>query len=162
MKNTFSILVICGLFVSSFAQTARSDGAQNSPGTTPSVLIVVAHPDDESCFSATVYQITHNLHGNVDQFIITNGEGGFRYALLAEPFYGLQLTTEAVGRASLPEIRKHEVLSAGKILGIRNHFFLDQRDLRFTRDIQEVMDHHWQNKVVIGKIQRRLEECAYD
>jgi LmbE family N-acetylglucosaminyl deacetylase len=162
MKNKLSISIICGLFLSASAQTSGSGGAQNSPGVTLSALIVVAHPDDESCFSATVYQITHNLHGNVDQFIITNGEGGFRYSLLAEPFYGLQLTTEAVGRASLPEIRKREVLSAGKILGIRNHFFLDQRDVRFTQDIQEVLDQHWQFTVVLGQLKRRLEEGTYD
>jgi N-acetylglucosamine malate deacetylase 2 len=57
---------------------------QRSDQMTPRVLIVVAHPDDESCFAATVYQITHNLGGTVDQLLITNGEGGYRYSLLAE------------------------------------------------------------------------------
>ncbi len=92
----------------------------------PRVLIVVAHPDDEACFAATVYEITHNLGGVVDQLVITNGEGGYRYSLLAEPVYGVALTDEAVGRAALPEIRKRELLEAGKILGIANHFFLDR------------------------------------
>ena len=61
------------------------------------MLIVVAHPDDESCFSATVYEITHNIGGSVDQLIITNGEGGYRYSLPAEGYYHEPLTTEAVG-----------------------------------------------------------------
>src|SRR6266513_5463315 len=66
----------------------------------PRVLIVVAHPDDESCFAATVYEIAHNLGGTVDQLVITNGEGGYRYSLLAESYYGVKLTDEAVGRAA--------------------------------------------------------------
>jgi len=44
--------------------------------------------------------------------VITNGEGGYRYSLLAEPVYGVALTDEAVGRAALPEIRKRGLLTA--------------------------------------------------
>ncbi len=106
-------------------------------------LIVVAHPDDETCLAATVYEITHNLGGTVDQLVVTNGEGGYRYSLLADSIYGMALTDEAIGRAALPEIRKREALDAGRILGIANHFFLDQPDLRYTQDIDEVLDKHW-------------------
>lgn len=162
MKNKIFIFLICGLWASVSEQTVEGVGAQDSSALMPSVLIVVAHPDDESCFSATVYQITHNLRGKVDQFIITNGEGGFRYSLLAEPLYGVHLTTEAVGRVSLPEIRKQEALRAGKMLGISNHFFLDQRDVRYTQDIQEVIDQHWNFKMVLAQLQHRLEEGSYD
>ncbi|MGC2210697.1 MAG: PIG-L family deacetylase [Candidatus Korobacteraceae bacterium] len=128
----------------------------------PRVLIVVAHPDDEACFAATVYEITHNLGGVVDQMVITNGEGGYRYSLLAEPVYGVALTDEAVGRAALPEIRKRELLEAGKILGIANHFFLDQRDVRYTQDIDEVLNEHWRPGVVLPEVERRLAEGHYD
>ena len=126
------------------------------------MLIVVAHPDDEACFAATVYEITHNLGGVVDQLVITNGEGGYRYSLLAEPVYGVALTDEAVGRAALPEIRKRELLEAGKILGIANHFFLDQRDVRYTQDIDEVLNEHWQPGVVLPEVERRIAEGHYD
>jgi len=128
----------------------------------PRVLIVVAHPDDESCFAATVYEITHNLGGTVDQLVITNGEGGYRYSLLAESFYGLALTDEAVGRAALPEIRKRELLEAGRVLGIGNHFFLDQPDVRYTQDIDEVLEQHWQPGVVLPAIERRILAGHYD
>ena len=128
----------------------------------PRVLIVVAHPDDEACFAATVYEIVHNLGGVVDQLVITNGEGGYRYSLLAEPVYGAALTDEAVGRAKLPEIRKRELLESGKILGIANHFFLDQRDVRYTQDIDEVLNQHWQPGVVLPEVERRIAEGHYD
>lgn len=128
----------------------------------PRALIVVAHPDDETCFAATVYEITHNLGGTVDQLVITNGEGGYRYSLLAESFYGVALTDEAIGRAALPEIRKRELLEAGHILGIANHFFLDQRDLRYTQDIDEVLGEHWQPGVVLGEVERRIAAGNYD
>jgi N-acetylglucosamine malate deacetylase 2 len=128
----------------------------------PRVLIVVAHPDDESCFAATVYEITHNLGGVVDQMVITNGEGGYRYSLLAEPVYGVALTDEAVGRAALPEIRKRELLEAGRVLGIANHFFLDERDVRYTQDIEEVLGEHWRAGVVQPEVERRIATGHYD
>jgi LmbE family N-acetylglucosaminyl deacetylase len=128
----------------------------------PRVLIVVAHPDDESCFAATVYEITHNLGGTVDQLVITNGEGGYRYSLLAESIYGVALTDEAIGRAALPEIRKRELLEAGRILGIANHFFLDERDVRYTQDIDEVLGQHWHKGVVLPEVQRRITSGSYD
>ena len=43
------------------------------------VLIITAHPDDETTFAATVFKITHDLKGKVDIVIITNGEGGYKY-----------------------------------------------------------------------------------
>lgn len=81
----------------------------------------MAHPDDEYYFAATTYRTAVELHGVVDQLVITNGEGGFHYSSLAEPYYHKTLTTEAVGRKELPAIRKEETLNAGRILGIQNH-----------------------------------------
>jgi LmbE family N-acetylglucosaminyl deacetylase len=149
------------------AQAPAAQPPSPAPSTTagayrPRVLIVVAHPDDESCFAATVYEITHNLGGTVDQLVITNGEGGYRYSLLAESFYGVALTDEAVGRAALPEIRKRELLEAGRILGVANHFFLDQPDLRYTQDIDEVLNQHWQPGVVLPEVARRIAAGHYD
>jgi len=66
------------------------------------------------------------LGGRVDELIITNGEGGFRYSTLAEPYYKKSLTSEAIGREELPAIRRKETIRAGKVLGIQKHF-LDQK-----------------------------------
>ena len=66
------------------------------------------------------------------------------------------------GRAALPEIRKRELLDAGRILGIANHYFLDQRDVRYTQDVDEVLDTHWQKGVVEPEVRRRLENGNYD
>jgi N-acetylglucosamine malate deacetylase 2 len=98
------------------------------------VLLVVAHPDDEYTFAATVYRIAKELHGTVDQVVITNGEAGYRYSQLAEQFYHASLTQEAVGRARLPEIRRRETLAAGQVLGVRHHYFLGQKDAKYTLD----------------------------
>ena len=149
------ILLLCA--AAALAQTAPAQAAKSAPRA----LIIVAHPDDESCFAATVYEITHNLGGTVDQLVITNGEGGYRYSLLAESYYGLPLTDEETGRKMLPEIRKRELFEAGRILGITNHFFLDQRDVRYTQDIDEVLNQHWQQGVVLPELIRRLEAGNY-
>jgi N-acetylglucosamine malate deacetylase 2 len=110
------------------------------PGKT---LIVVAHPDDEYYFAATVYRMSVQLKGIVDELVITNGEGGFHYSTLAEPFYGETLATEESGRRELPAIRREETLKAGKILGIRDHFFLEQKDQAFTTDRDSGLKHLW-------------------
>jgi LmbE family N-acetylglucosaminyl deacetylase len=153
------LLLLAGFVV---AQPAAGTAPVPVSAAPPRVLIVVAHPDDEFCFAATVYEITHNLGGTVDQLVITNGEGGYRYSLLAESFYGVALTDEAIGRAAMPEIRKRELLEAGRILGISNHFFLDQLDLRYTQDIEEVLKQHWSPGVVLPDIERRLAAGNYD
>jgi LmbE family N-acetylglucosaminyl deacetylase len=165
MKNSLATVVRAVAIVvllTGFTAAQQSIPAPVSGAVPPRVLIVVAHPDDESCFAATVYEITHNLGGTVDQLVITNGEGGYRYSLLAESFYGVALTDEAIGRAALPEIRKRELLEAGHILGIANHFFLDQRDLRYTEDIDEVLGEHWSPGVVLGEVERRVAAGNYD
>src|SRR5258707_12566079 len=70
------------------------------------ILVVVAHPDDDTDFVGAVYKLTHVLGGKADLCVVTNGEGGYRYATLAKPIYGLKLTQDSVGRKGLPGIRK--------------------------------------------------------
>jgi N-acetylglucosamine malate deacetylase 2 len=118
------------------------------------ILVVVAHPDDEYAFAATIYRIAREIGGIVDQVIISNGEAGYRYSAPAEQIYGLHLTDEQVGRANLPEIRKQESLAAGRILGIRQHHFLDQKDSGFTLDPESV-NADW-DKQAIRKLLARL------
>jgi LmbE family N-acetylglucosaminyl deacetylase len=116
------------------------------------ILLVVAHPDDEYYFAATVYKMAVQLDAQVDELIITDGEGGFRYSTLAEPYYGKTLTVEAIGRKELPLIRKKEDINAGRILGIRRHFFLNQKDQHFTTDEKDGAKNGWDTGLVIGKI----------
>jgi len=127
----------------------------------PKVLAVVAHPDDEYSFAATVYGIVHELGGTVDQVVISNGEAGYRYSVLAEQIYGLKLSEEQVGRANLPEIRKQEALAAGRILGIRQHHFLDQKDTGYTLDAAQV-DSAWDKKAVRATLDQLLREEGYN
>jgi LmbE family N-acetylglucosaminyl deacetylase len=115
------------------------------PGKT---LLVVAHPDDEYYFAATVYRMAVQLKGTVDELVITNGEGGFHYSTLAEPFYGEALATEESGRKELPAIRREETLKAGKVLGIRDHFFLEQKDQIFTTDRDSGLKHLWDSAYI--------------
>ena len=73
--------------------------AQSAAGA-PKILIVVAHPDDEYAFAATVYRIIDELGGTVDQLVLTNGEGGFRYSRLAEAYY--RIAVDAGGCWPIP------------------------------------------------------------
>ena len=130
--------------------------------TPPTVLIVIAHPDDETGFAATVYKITHELHGNVDLALITNGEGGYKYSTLAEDYYHLELTDEKVGRENLPRIRKQELMNAGKIIGIRNYFFLDQWDRKYTTNERDPLDTAWDVGLVMVQLRRIMMNVKYD
>ncbi len=146
MKKFFSVFLF--IILISFQVQAQSDTALK-------VLIVTAHPDDDALFSASVYKITHNLGGKVDLCLITNGEGGYKYSTLGEPIYGLELTDEAIGREYLPEIRKKELKAGCAIVGIKDFFFLDQKDHRYTTNVHEIMDSTvWD----IPFVKRRLKE----
>ena len=127
----------------------------------PRVLLVTAHPDDDALFGGAVYKITHALGGKVDLAVVTNGEGGFKYSTLAEPIYGLDLTDEKVGRERLPAIRKRELMAGGAIVGIRNYFFLDQKDEEYTTSWQEAKKS-WDTEGVKARLREILERGDYD
>ena len=127
------------------------------------LLIVVAHPDDEYAFAATTYRLIRELGWTADQVLITNGESGYRYSAPAEVFYGVAISDEAGGRAHLPAIRKEEARRAGRVLGIRCHYFLDQRDLGFGTDPATADTSNW-NRPPHPRISRLSagEEEQYD
>ncbi len=128
----------------------------------PKALLVVAHPDDEYIFAATVYRFVRELGGEADQVVITDGEGGYRYAALAESIYGVSLTKESEGRARLPAIRKQETLNAGKILGIRKHYFLDQKDSGFGTDASGATTANWDKPKIVEFLLSLLARERYD
>jgi LmbE family N-acetylglucosaminyl deacetylase len=134
---------------------AQSDEALN-------VLMVIAHPDDEAMFAGSVYKITHELNGNVDLALVSDGSGGYRYAHLAEPIYGLELTDEKVARQHLPAIRKRELMSAGRIIGTRNYFFLDQFDHQYTENADTVLQHVWDADFVRVRLRQIMTRVDYD
>jgi len=145
-------VAMCAFLLQSFPASAEP------PGKT---LLVVAHPDDEYYFAATVYRMAVQLHGRVDELIITNGEGGFRYSTLAEPYYNKPLTVEKIGRAELPAIRRKEALNAGKIIGIKRHFFLNQKDDNFTTDEEDGPEHGWSSELIANKIESLVKKEHY-
>ncbi|MFM7709788.1 MAG: PIG-L family deacetylase [Ferruginibacter sp.] len=155
LLRSFVLLVCWGTFWT----TANSQTLTQPP---VKVLVVVAHPDDETAMAATIYKITHEQGGVVDQAVITNGEGGYRYSLLAEPYYQLKLTDESVGRTHLPRIRKQELINAGKIIGIRNHYFFDQKDARYGLDAREPLDTTWNVRWVETRLTELMTENGYD
>jgi LmbE family N-acetylglucosaminyl deacetylase len=124
------------------------------------VLLVVAHPDDESVFAATLYRLSRELGAIVDHVVITNGEGGFRYSAIAEAIYGHALSDESVARRELPEIRKRETVEAGRILGVRRHYFLGEKDDGYTQDLGEG-ERLWDVERVEWKLSSILEAGQY-
>jgi N-acetylglucosamine malate deacetylase 2 len=137
-------------------------GYNSSHAQGPKVLIVIAHPDDESTFSATIYKITKEMHGSADLVCITNGEGGYKYSTLAEAYYGLELTDEKIGRENLPRIRKQELMNAGNIIGIKNFFFLDQKDAHYGLDEHEPLDTSWDVPFVWRRLTQIMTKGQYD
>jgi LmbE family N-acetylglucosaminyl deacetylase len=128
----------------------------------PRVLVVMAHPDDESTFSVTLYKITKEQHGIVDLLVITNGEAGYKYATLAETYYSIELTDEKTGRANLPHIRKRELVNAGHILGVNNYYFIDQKDAHYTLNEKEPLDTSWNINMVNNRLHQVLTNNHYD
>lgn len=128
----------------------------------PKVLLINAHPDDESGCAATVYKITKELNGTVDLAVITNGEAGYKYSTLAESIYGVELTDEKIGRKHLPDIRKKELKAGGSWVGIRSYIFFDQLDTYYTLDADTVLRLIWDTTHVIKTLRGIIEKELYD
>lgn len=152
MKQLFSLLVIFTLFITS------SIHAQG-----PKVLVVTAHPDDETVFSVTMFKITHELKGVVDMAVMTDGGGGFADAQLGAVYYGLPLTDSIIARTHLPMIRKQEILNAGKVMGVRNIYFMEQPDDFYSTDIKPyISGKNWDIDYVEKRMDKLLAERQYD
>ncbi|GJM23268.1 MAG: hypothetical protein DHS20C15_31830 [Planctomycetota bacterium] len=139
--------LLCPLLFA-FAACAAStplpvDTAYVTPGprdpNAPRVLAVVAHPDDDVAFAGLMYKNATHLGGLADVCVLTNGEGGFKYATLAESIYDLPLTEEAVGRRELPAIRRAEMVEGARVMNVRRVMFLRQQDHRYTTDEFEIL-----------------------
>ncbi|CAF4044539.1 unnamed protein product [Rotaria sp. Silwood2] len=123
--------------------------------STLAVLVVIAHPDDETLFAGFIHALVHKINAIVDLVCITNGEGGFRYSAPSEYLYNnLQLSKESIGRQHLPSIRKQELLASGKILGIRKFFFFDQLDLKYDRNVDIVFAEQWNKEIIIQLLEQ--------
>ncbi len=159
MNYTSKMLALLIVFMLVLTSTAQS---QSAP---PKILMVTAHPDDDAIFAGTNYKTVHDLKGIVDLALITNGEGGYKYSTLAEPIYGLELTDEAVGRKYLPEIRKKELEAGGKIIGIRNYYYLNQQDQKYitTDSIKQILDSNiWDLNYIRSELKKIMERGKYD
>ncbi len=129
----------------------------------PKVLVVTAHPDDETGFSVTMFKITHELKGIVDMAVMTDGGGGFADSQLGAMYYNLDLTDSVVARTHLPMLRKQEILNAGKIMGVRNIYFMEQPDDWYTTDpTPYISGKNWEIPYVERRMDRLLADRDYD
>jgi LmbE family N-acetylglucosaminyl deacetylase len=128
----------------------------------PKVLIVTAHPDDETMFPVTVFKITHELKGTADLALITDASGGFN-GMVASMYYGMNMLDSVVGRKNLPLIRKKEMMAAGEILGIGNYFFFDQIDDYYNRNEKPYLEgKRWDITYVERRLDGILAKGKYD
>jgi N-acetylglucosamine malate deacetylase 2 len=164
MKQWFQLLSgvsSCSPWCPNSGEFSLTDLANTSLGATPSikVLLVVAHPDDESECVGTLYRITHELGGIVDQVVVTDGGGGQNFSAPALNYYGLPYKHDV--QKELPRLRRKELLRAGQIIGVRQHYFLDQKDNGYTRDPGEGL-RSWNLPRVRRELRRLLQCEQYD
>lgn len=128
----------------------------------PKVLIVTAHPDDETMFPVTVFKITHEMNGTADLALITDGSGGYN-GLVASSYYGKNMTDSATGRTYLPLIRKKEMMCSGEVMGIRNFYFFDQIDDFYQLNPEPFLSgERWEIAYCERKLDKILEQGQYD
>ena len=150
------------LLILSCSSGSERTGTGNADGKGPRLLVVVAHPDDESGMAATIFRLTHGEDGVADYALVTNGEGGYKYSSLGNIIYGKELTDEKVGRRELPAIRKNELVEGGNIIGLRRYFFLDQQDHRYTLDVDSTLGEVWDVEWTTSRLAEIMRAGAYD
>ncbi|KQS23895.1 PIG-L family deacetylase [Dyadobacter sp. Leaf189] len=128
----------------------------------PRILIVTAHPDDETMFPVTVFKTTRELKGSADLALITDASGGYN-GLVASSYYGLNMVDSTTGRKHLPLIRKKEIMASGEILGIGNFFFFDQRDDYYNLNEKPYLEgKNWDIRYIEKKLDQILAQGNYD
>ena len=155
MKPKMYQLLVLLTFLGIIQYTAQAQTALKT-------LVVIAHPDDESMLSETLYKLAKEQHSQVDLFVITNGEAGYRYSTLAEQYYGIKLTNAQDARRNLPAIRKKELHEAGEILGISHYFFGNQTDSHYSTDEHEPLDTSWHVSAVKQQLHQLLIQNHYN
>ncbi|MBS1489805.1 MAG: PIG-L family deacetylase [Bacteroidetes bacterium] len=156
-KVSFVAFLCAGIFLTTITLRGQSFDTTNIK-----VLLVMAHPDDESFCSGTIYKLTHDYKAKVDLVCVTNGEGGYKYSTLGNEYYQLELTNPKIGRQYLPIIRKRELMNAGKIIGLRNIFFLDQKDDKYSLNPHAPLDTFWNVPLVKTRIAEVMKQNNYD
>lgn len=128
----------------------------------PKVLLVTAHPDDETMFPVTVFKITRELKGSADLALLTDASGGYN-GLVASSYFGMNMLDSALGRKNLPRIRKKEMRESGEILGIRNFYFFDQSDDFYNRDEKPYLaGQRWNSLYIETRLDSILTAGQYD
>ena len=156
---TLFMILIIG---SSFSQEPKASQVPPGKVKSPRILLVVAHPDDEYDMAATVYRVSTELHGTVDEIVITNGESGYRYASLAERYYGVPLVDDSSGRERLAHIRTEESRHAAKVLGIRQQWFLGEKNIPYTQSPDVPLNTSWHTDRIIERISEQIKKGGYD
>lgn len=157
-----ALLSLVLILNSACAQTQSSSNTALEVRPPTRILLVLAHPDDEYDMAATVYRVTTELHGVVDEIIITDGEAGYHYSSLAERYYGVALTGESANRARLARIRVGESRRAAKVLGIRRQWYLGEKNIPFTQSSDAPLHTSWHTKRILQTISQRIREGEYD
>lgn len=148
MKNILTLLLILAT-IKGFSQG-------------PKVLIVTAHPDDETMFPVTIFKITHEMKGTADLALITDGSGGYN-GMVASSYYGKNLTDSLTGRTYLPLLRKKELFCSGEVMGIKNFFFFDQTDDFYQLDPKPFLaGARWDLSYCERKLDKILQDGQYD
>ena len=156
------LLVTCPAAAQVIDQPSVPEAARETPFSGLNVLLVTAHPDDETLFAATVYRLVHDVGAHVDLALVTDGSGGFDFARLGELYYGVEIDTEPEARQNLPAIRKRELLGSGRILGVRNYTFLDEYDHGYTTNVDTVLQHVWHTDRVRDRLREIMTAVRYD
>ncbi len=128
----------------------------------PKVLIVTAHPDDETMFPVTVFKITRELKGSADLALLTDASGGFN-GMVASSYFGMNMLDSAIGRKNLPRLRKKEIRESADILGVKTIYFFDQRDDFYNRDEKPYLEgQRWNRLYIEQRLDSILTAGRYD
>src|SRR5262245_24788896 len=104
---------------------APADDTPNQQLMKTDLLVVTAHPDDESMMAATMARYA-DQGKRIALVSCTRGEGGGN-------------STGEESGAALGAVREAELRAAISIVGVRHLYFLDQADFGYTESVRATL-----------------------
>ncbi|MCB0326423.1 MAG: PIG-L family deacetylase [Bdellovibrionales bacterium] len=165
MRNLYMYTMLLVFTASLFSLSSCSRHPKQRVKPHENVLLLLAHPDDETMIGTFLSTWSHRGH-NISAIYVTAGEGGKKYIGLDAQ--GTPTFDDTLSQSKLARIRKNELSRALKEYGIKSYTILGQADRPFrdsqgrpSRDLHAFLHSNtWDLQKMKDQIVKHLQNYA--